>query len=170
MSLTVTLPEKVREKAREEGVDAATFFSTLLDLVLEMALAKPLPHVEFQLRRQLAETYLEEGISLVEKNPTEASLKLYKAAEEAIKAIALALGLKNTWTKEEDKFTEFKELEKIVTTLAKKYGDDVVAWWSAAVTLYDLGYIEGRLGAEHVKRRIPYVQRLVNKIDGNKTH
>lgn len=158
-SLILTLPEKVREKAREEGVDAVTFFSTLLGLVLEMTLAKPLPHVEFQLRRQLAETYLEEGISLVEKNPTEASLKLYKAAEEAIKAIALALGLKNTWTKEEDKST-FRELEKIVTTLAKKYGDDVVAWWSAAVTLYDLGYVERRLETEHVKRRIPHIQKL----------
>ena len=42
---------------------------------------------------ELAEKYLEEGRALVEKDPVQASGKLYKAAEEAVEARALHLGL-----------------------------------------------------------------------------
>lgn len=41
----------------------------------------------------LALRYLEEGKSLTDKDPIQASEKLYKAAEEAVKALALALSL-----------------------------------------------------------------------------
>lgn|GEM_PF-4334772 len=40
-------------------------------------------HLEF------AEKYLEEGRSLVDKDPVQASEKLYKAAEECVKALAI---------------------------------------------------------------------------------
>jgi hypothetical protein len=42
---------------------------------------------------ELALKYLEEGESLADKNSTQASEKLYKAAEEAVKALALALNI-----------------------------------------------------------------------------
>jgi hypothetical protein len=41
----------------------------------------------------LAIKYLEEGESLADKDPIQASEKLYKAAEEAVKALALALNI-----------------------------------------------------------------------------
>jgi len=48
---------------------------------------KALQHLE------LAERFLSEGEKLVDKDPVQASEKLYKAAEEAVKAIATALDL-----------------------------------------------------------------------------
>ena len=41
----------------------------------------------------LALRYLEEGKTLIEKDPVKASEKLYKAAEEAVKALAIGLDL-----------------------------------------------------------------------------
>jgi hypothetical protein len=40
-------------------------------------------------RIELALKYLEEGRALVEKDPVQASERLYRAAEEAVKALAL---------------------------------------------------------------------------------
>ena len=44
-------------------------------------------------RVELALRYLEEGRALVERDPVQASEKLYRAAEEAVKALALHYGL-----------------------------------------------------------------------------
>jgi hypothetical protein len=41
----------------------------------------------------IAMKYLEEGRNLVDKDPVQASEKLYKAAEEAVKTLAIFLGL-----------------------------------------------------------------------------
>ena len=38
---------------------------------------------------EFAEKYLEEGRSLVDKDPVQASEKLYKAAKECVKALAI---------------------------------------------------------------------------------
>ena len=51
---------------------------------------KALQHLE------LAERFLAEGRGLIGKDPIQASEMLCKAAEEAIKAIAIALGLDET--------------------------------------------------------------------------
>lgn len=50
---------------------------------------------------ELAEKYLEEGRALVEKDSIQASEKLYKAAEEAVEALALHLGLSEVLEKVE---------------------------------------------------------------------
>jgi hypothetical protein len=50
---------------------------------------------------ELAERYLEEGRALVGKDPIQASEKLYKAAEEAVEALALHLGLSEVLEKVE---------------------------------------------------------------------
>ena len=42
---------------------------------------------------ELAERFLAEGKELIDKDPVQASEKLYKAAEEAVKALATALNL-----------------------------------------------------------------------------
>jgi len=42
---------------------------------------------------ELAERFLAEGRELIDENPVQASEKLYKAAEEAVKVLAIALKL-----------------------------------------------------------------------------
>jgi hypothetical protein len=71
---------------RGEGVDVGPLVVDLLVKLLSLdPQAAAEPHLE------LASKYLEEGRSLVDRDPVQASEKLYKAAEEAVKAVAAAL-------------------------------------------------------------------------------
>ena len=47
---------------------------------------------------ELAEKFLNEGVGLVDKDLAQASENLYKAVEEAVKALAIILGLNETRT------------------------------------------------------------------------
>ena len=51
------------------------------------------PFDDARKRLELAERFLAEGRELIDKDPVQASEKLYKAAEEAVKIIAIALKL-----------------------------------------------------------------------------
>jgi hypothetical protein len=44
---------------------------------------------------ELSAKYLNEGKSLIDKNPIQASEKLYKAAEEVVKALTIYFNLSN---------------------------------------------------------------------------
>ncbi|HWQ16878.1 MAG TPA: PaREP1 family protein, partial [Sulfolobales archaeon] len=87
-SQNITIPERIVKKAKELGID-------ITDIVIE-TLAEKLgidPVEELEARTELAKKYLEEGIRLTDSNPVQASEKLYKAAEEAVKAAAKILNL-----------------------------------------------------------------------------
>ena len=51
------------------------------------------PEEEAEARLELAERYLREGESLIDKDVVRACEKLYKSAEEAIEALAIVKGL-----------------------------------------------------------------------------
>lgn len=53
-----------------------------------------------EIHAEHAEKFLEEGKALLDKDPVQASEKLYKAAEEAVKAAAYRLGLSEVINKE----------------------------------------------------------------------
>ncbi|MFN3804916.1 MAG: PaREP1 family protein [Pyrobaculum sp.] len=99
---------------------------------------------------QKARATLEEGITLIDKSPVIASLKLYKAAEEAVRAIAT--------TQLRDGNMDFG---MAVTMLTKRYGEFIAVCWNAATTLYDLGYMEGKLESRRVKKLAQHVENLV---------
>ena len=98
-----------------------------------------------------AEGYLARG------DPVQASEKLYKAAEECVKALAERLNLeeageKGRWT--------VTLLEKAVGKLADKLGMDVSFGWDAASYLHVWGFHEAKLDTEDVRRRMPTIKRL----------
>jgi len=79
--------------------------------------------VDVKQRIDLASKYLEEGMKLADKDPVQASGKLYKAAEEAVKVLAVRFGMedilkvvggKGGWT--------VIELEEVVSRISKKLG------------------------------------------------
>ena len=76
--------EQLIDETIRRGIDVIDLLSKALNLDPgERALA----HLE------LAEKFLSEGVGLIDKDPAQASEKLYKAAEEAVKALAITLGL-----------------------------------------------------------------------------
>jgi hypothetical protein len=116
-----------------------------------------LKHVE------LAERFLAEGRELIDKDPVQASEKLYKAAEEAVKALATALNLPEARKAIESGGWWSKLLEKAAQGIAKTLEiKEFILWWDTAFKLHVDGFHEARLSSEDVKERYEYIEAMVN--------
>jgi len=110
----------------------------------------------------LALKYLEEGRALAGEDPVQASEKLYKAVEEAVKALALHLELSDVLKRvsERGRWT-VTDLEKAVAKISEKLGEQFDAAWDAANHLHVWGFHEAKLDAEDVKRRLPRIESAI---------
>jgi hypothetical protein len=119
---------------------------------------------EIKKHLDLALTFLEEGKNFIEKNPVQASEKLYKAAEESVKLLTLHLGISDALSqvKQRDRRT-VTDLEKAVETISKKLGDWFGEAWDRAWALHVWGFHEAKFDSEAVKIRLPYVERIVEE-------
>jgi len=112
---------------------------------------------------QLALKFLEEGEALIEKDPVQASEKLYKAAEEAVKALAAALELPEAREAAERGRWSSQLLFDAADSAAAKLGAaELPLWWRAAWVLHVEGFHEARLSGERVKKDSRYVEALVD--------
>jgi hypothetical protein len=120
------------------------------------------PEIEKHL--DLALTFLEEGKNFIEKNPVQASEKLYKAAEESVKLLTLYLDISDVLSqvKQRDRWT-VTDLEKAVETISKKLGDWFGEAWDRAWALHVWGFHEAKFDSEAVKIRLPYVEQIVEE-------
>jgi hypothetical protein len=160
MAVSISIPKKLYMKAEKFGIDVE---SMLLDLLIrELNLN---PKEEAQVHLELAQKNLNEGEKLAERDPVQASEKLYKAAEECIKALSMHLGL-------EDIMREVKsrgrwvmtDLERAARTLSKRIGEEFYIGWDRANYLHIWGFHEAKLESEAVKSRIPYIKRMVESL------
>ena len=107
--------------------------------------------------------FLEEGRAYIDRNDAvQASEKLYKAAEEAIKALARRLDLPE-WqeAREKGRWTTTL-LFNAVESLYKRLGDpEVRNGWNAAWFLHVEGFHETRLQISQVQFNLPPVVQLV---------
>jgi len=120
--------------------------------------------VDVKQRIDLALKYLEEGMKLTDKDPVQASEKLYKAAEEAVKVLAVRFGMedilkvvgeKGGWT--------VTELEKAVSRISKKLGGWSRYSWDAAWVLHLWGLHEAKLDSNAVKERMLDIEKIVSE-------
>ena len=119
-----------------------------------------MPEVERHIA--LALRYLEEGRALMEEDPVQASEKLYKAAEEAVKALAVALDLEQARVAAKEGGWWTKLLNRAAEAVAERLGPEEFAlWWKAAYYLRAEGFHEARLSTEDVKRNYRYAEALV---------
>jgi len=92
----------------------------------------------------------------------QASEKLYKAAEEAVKALAAALDLEQAKTAAREGGWRAKLLNRAAEAAAEKLGlEELALWWKAAYYLHAEGFHEARLDSENVKRNLRYVEAIV---------
>ncbi len=93
----------------------------------------------------------------------QASEKLYKAAEEAIKALAIALNLDEAKAaREQGRWTAallFSAVDSISDRLGG--GEEVRLWWRVAWFLHVEGFHEARLKPSQVVRDLKHVEALV---------
>jgi len=102
-----------------------------------------------------AEEYLAKGDAI------QSSEKIYKAAEECIKALSERFNLPEVKEAEEKGKWTITLLEKAVRKLSDKISIDVQIGWDAANYLHVFGFHEAKLEVENVKARIPLIKRLV---------
>jgi hypothetical protein len=102
-----------------------------------------------------AEGYLAKG------DAVQSSEKLYKAAEECVKALSERLSLPEAKDAEEKGRWTVTLLERAVRKLSDKMGIDVQLAWDAANHLHVWGFHDAKLETEDVKARIPLIKRLI---------
>ncbi len=157
---SVVLPRVLIEELRRRGLDAE---SVVIDLLLSFLNIDP--RVIPEVRLELAAKYLNEGKGLIGKDPVQASEKLYKAAEEAIKAMAICLNLdvaksiegKGRWT--------VTDLVTAVRATSRIVGKEVRGEWDTAWVLHVWGFHEAKLSADDVKDRLQDVEDLVKRAE-----
>jgi hypothetical protein len=113
---------------------------------------------------EIAEKFLVECRELIDKDPIQASEKLYEAAEEVVKTLAVVLNLPEARKAIESSGWWSKLLEKAVQGgIAKTLGvKEFILWWDSAYKLHVDGFHEAKLSSEDVKERYEYIENMVN--------
>jgi broad specificity phosphatase PhoE len=113
-------------------------------------------HLEFALR------YFGEGKSLTGKDPVQASEKLYKVAEEVVKALTVQFSLSDIIKRvdERGRWTA-AELEKAVLKISEKLGEWFFDSWDKAWALHVWGFHEAKFDSEDVEKRMPAIEKMV---------
>ncbi len=134
--------------------------SLVVDLLVRTLNLNPQVAVEAHL--ELSHRYLGEGRALVDKDPVQASEKLYKAAEEAVKALAIFYNLQDVLSGVEGKGRwTVSYLEKAVEAISERLGGWFLQSWDNAWALHVWGFHEAKLDSNAVEMRLPYVERMV---------
>jgi hypothetical protein len=155
--VVVAVPKRLAEEVERRGVDVGPL---VVDLLVKLLGLDPQAAAESHL--ELASKYLEEGRSLVDKDPVQASEKLYKAAEEAVKAVAAALDVEeHRKAADQGRWTAALLFDAVDSISAKLGVGELPLWWRAAWVLHVEGFHEARLGAERVRRDFRYVEAMV---------
>jgi hypothetical protein len=103
-------------------------------------------------RKEVICKFFEEGLKCVESGDhVQASKKMYKSAEEAIKYLAEIEKLEEIETVKDKGRWYISLLGKASEKLKKKYGEDVFNAWKTAYHLHCEGFHERRLNVESVK-------------------
>jgi hypothetical protein len=154
---TVILPRRIVEELERRGVDPGSY---IVDLLVRSLSLDPIVGVEAHL--ELALRYLEEGKRLADGDPVQASEKLYKAAEEVVKALAVYYNLDDILGRvaERGRWT-VTELSKAVLRISDKLGEWFRHSWNSAWALHVWGFHEARFDSEVVRRYLPDIERMV---------
>ena len=110
---------------------------------------------------ELAITMFSEGLDFVSKGDVvQSSEKLYKAVEEAVKALAIAKGLDEA----REALNKGRWTVSLLDKAAIRLGDGVRQAWAEAYFLHVNGFHEVRIGIDEVNARVPIIQRLINEV------
>jgi len=157
----LTVPKKLMDEARRKGIDVEDLLINTLAKMLNME-----PNEIAVARLEVILSLLNEAEKyLAEKNPIQASEKLYKVAEECVKVLAEKYGI-----------TEYREalergrwrlglLDKAVVTLSKMLNEPMIIYaWDSAYYLHVQGFHEAKLDVEEVEARLSKIKWLVDYV------
>jgi transcription initiation factor TFIIB len=126
---------------------------------------EPIIFAKYVIRKhiKLALEYLNDGKTLVDKDPVQASEKLYKAAEESIKALALHLNLKNQGNNTKRGKWSKTELTNAVKHISEKHGIQFLQAWADAQTLHNMSFHKTNIDHKTVKLKLQNIENIVSE-------
>ena len=161
MAKAIYIPKNIAEKLKSRGLDPETYVVELLAEKLKLD-----PSEEALAHLDLARRFLDEAKRVIDSDPVQASEKLYKVAEECLKALTVKLRLENVLraVRSRGRWT-VSELEKAAEALADKLGSKFYDAWDHAWVLHVWGFHEAKLDSEAVRRRLPYVEYMLKVVE-----
>ena len=151
--MSIKLPKAIVEELVRRGLDE-TFIVDILSRELKLD-----PNNLFKAYEELALRMYNEGVENLNKgNVIQASEKLYKAVEEAIKALAIRRGLPEA----AEALERGRWSVALLDSAAQKLGDIVFRAWDAAYFLHVNGFHEVRIGIDAVKSRVPVIKAVID--------
>jgi len=155
----VVIPRRVAEELKRRGVDVEPLVVDFL-----VGLLKLDPQAAAESHLELAVRYLEEGRNLIDRDPVQASEKLYNAAEESVKALAAYFDLKDILEDvERSGRWSVEKLEKAVLRISEKVGEWFRSSWDAAWALHVWGFHEAKFDPEDVRTRLSNIEGMVSE-------
>ncbi len=160
-NICVRLPRVLVEKIRESGLDVE---SLVIDIIVERLSSDP--EEEARTHVEIAEHFLSEAKRYIEVNdPVQASEKLYKVAEECIKALAIRYKIPEFEKAKEAGRWKTGLLDSAALRLSQILNEPlIVDAWDAAFKLHVDGFHEARLDIEQIRARLPKIEQLLKKI------
>jgi hypothetical protein len=133
VSAFIILPKRIVEEFEKRGLDVEDVILSILSRELNLD-----PEVVTGAHLKLAERYLAEGSELVDREPVQASEKLYKAVEECVKALAIHNNLEEILrrVKKRGRWT-VTDLENAVEAISEKLGEWIITSWDKANYLHN---------------------------------
>jgi exonuclease VII small subunit len=157
--VSVTIPRRLVEELERRGIDVGSAFIDLASIVLNLD-----PQVIAEAHLELALKYLEEGKSLVDRDSVQASEKLYKAAEEVVKALTVHFNLESVLRDvERSGRWSVAKLEEAVEAISERVGEWFRHSWDSAWVLHVWGFHEAKLNSKAVKLRLPDVEKMISE-------
>jgi len=157
---TIRLPKRLAAEVSRRGFD--------IELIVIETLLEKLnldPSEEVATRVGVAEHFLEEARRCVEKgDAVQASEKLYKAAEECIKALAIRFGVPEAEEARREGRWWTKLLARASRTLSAALRDPMIRYaWEDAYDLHVWGFHEAAYNIDHVRMSVPTIEQLLVK-------
>jgi hypothetical protein len=108
--------------------------------------------------------FFEEGRALIDKDPAQASEKLYRSVEEIIKGLAMYYGLRDILDRvgERDRWST-KDLDEAVIKISERLGDWFRRAWETAYYLHVEGFHEASLDQGAVRARIDDIEKVIEE-------
>ena len=151
----MSIPQTLIEALRKRGLD----IDYLIDILATKLDLDPLDTAKAH--AELAIAMFNEGLSFISKGDVvQSSEKLYKAVEEAIKALAIAKNLEEA----REAIEKGRWSVSLLDDAASKLGDVVERAWDAAYFLHVNGFHEVRIRIDEVERRVKYIRPLIDEL------
>ena len=156
----VYIPRKLVREAEKRGIKIHDFIIKILANKLKLD-----PHDVATIRLELAEKFLREAKECIERDDAvQASEKLYKVAEECIKALAIKFNLPEAQEAYKVGGWWLKLLSRAAKTLSSKLNEPAInRGWCVAYDLHVWGFHEASLTVDHIKVSLVDIEQLFQK-------